>query len=114
MPADDGAIGKDTAVADSAVVGDVGVDHQEVAAADARAGGAERAAVNGDMLAKDVAVANLDAAGRRLVLQVLGPLADDTADAEVISSTGDDFAHQMRPCPHDASRPQAHGSLDHR
>src|SRR5207253_5760773 len=67
VAAEQGAVGQDAAVADLAVVGDVAAGHEEVAAADARGPRLGGAAVDGDVLAEDVAVADLEA-GRLVVV----------------------------------------------
>ena len=64
VAAQEGAVGEDAAIADAAVVGDVAAGHEEVAAADDRLEGLRRAAVDGDVLAEDVVVADDDIALR--------------------------------------------------
>src|SRR5262249_56471804 len=84
-PVDQGA-----AVADAAVVADVGADHEQVAVADpGLALALDGAPVDGDVLAEDVAVA--DAKGGRLaeVALMLGALAQHGAVAlEVVPAEG--------------------------
>jgi hypothetical protein len=56
-------------------VGHVRAGHEEVVAADAGRPRLRRAAVDGDVLAEDVAVADLDAGRLVTVLEVLRPFA---------------------------------------
>ena len=70
-------VGEDGVVADLAVVREVHVGHDPVVVADARdAGVLRRAAVDGDVLADGVAVADLDRGGLARVLLVLRRRAD--------------------------------------
>src|SRR5438067_1885871 len=82
--ADQGAVGEDAAVGDRAVVGDVTAGHEVVAAADlgqpARGRGA---AVDGDVLPEHVAVADLQPPLGAVELEVLRPVAEDDAGADV-------------------------------
>src|SRR5439155_17821319 len=86
MTADQGAGGQYASVADFAVVCHVRVDHEEVVAADARRPGLRGAAVDGDVLAEDVVIADLDAGGFAVVLEVLRAFAQDRAGVDDVAA----------------------------
>ncbi len=72
MAAQSCSIGEDDVVADYAVMGNVGVGHDQSMAADARQASAlGGAAIDGNELADNVVVADLEARGLAFIAQVL-------------------------------------------
>ena len=64
------------AITDPAVMRNVRVDHEKIVAADARRPGLSRSAVNRHVLAKDIAVADLQARRLTVVFEVLRSFAE--------------------------------------
>ena len=95
-----------------AVVGDVAVGHEEVVAADPRHPRVGGAAVDGDVLAEDVAVADLHAGRLVVVLEVLRPFAEDGAAEDLVVAAHGQRADQVGVRPEHAARPDADPALD--
>ena len=76
MPPQGGGIGQDDVVADDAVVGDVGIGHEQIVVADAgNAASPLGAAIDGNTLAKDIVVADHQPSFLPAVAQVLWRVA---------------------------------------
>ncbi len=81
-------VGEDAVVTDDAVVGNVNVDHEQVAAADPGQGLIlDGAAVHGTVLAKDVVVADLEEGALAGVLLVLAILTDGGVLEDLVATT---------------------------
>ena len=112
VAAEQGAVGEDAAAADHAIVGDVAVDHEEVVAADVGRPRVGRAAVDGDVLAKDVVVADLDGCRLVVILEVLRAFAEDGAGIDDVAAAHGQGAAKGGVGAEDAVRPDGYGAFD--
>ena len=99
MAAQQGVIGQRAMIGHMTVVRDVRAGHEVVAVADDGSSRFGRSAMDRDVLAEDVAVADFDAGRFIAVLQVLRLLADDGVAVNLVV-----LAHRERP---DQVRPRA-------
>ena len=79
VPGQGGVVGKDHAVTDPAIVGDMHIGHEQAVTADlGDPPAADRAAAEGATLADDIAITDLKARGLPSVFKVLRRFADGT------------------------------------
>src|SRR5476651_1420198 len=98
VPAKRGVIGKNAAIADHAVMGDVSIHHQQIIIADTGDFSAlSGAAVNGHTLANTVAMADFNPGRFTSILQVLIHFADsgELIDLIIFTDSGDTINHNM-------------------
>ena len=79
------ARGQDAAVADAAIVRDVRIDHEIVMVADASLPRMRGAAVDGDVLAEHVEIADFNARVFIVVFEMLRPFAQDSACVNLVA-----------------------------
>jgi len=84
VPGDQHAVGQDNFVADDGVVADMAVGHEKILRADPRVLVGRVGAVNGDVFAEEVSVADDEPGRLAAVLQVLRRVADDAAGVEPV------------------------------
>src|SRR4029078_8029339 len=110
-----GVVSHHDLVSDAAIVCDVRKRHEEVVAADDReATTADGAAVHGGELAEYIAIADLEARGLALVLEILRRVADRRELENLVlgADGGRPLDDGVRPDP--GARTDAHAFLDHR
>ena len=105
-------VGEDATVADSAIMRDVGIDHEEIMAADPRGPCMGRAAMNRHVFPKDIVVADLQVGRLAVVLEMLWLLAQHGAGEDVVALSHDKRTDQMNMRPKHAARTDAHRPLD--
>ena len=102
MAREAGAVGENSVVADLAIVREVAIRHDEIVVTQARDPAARhRAAVEGTVLTDNVAVADVEARGLALVVQMLRRFAqrDELVDAVVAPDAGRSIDDGMRANP---------------
>src|SRR5260370_11358314 len=109
-----GAVGKNAAIANHAIVGHVAIRHEVIVAADAGGPGVGGAAMDGHAFAEDVVGADFQTSRLPLVLQMLRSLAQDGAGEHVVVP-----AHRQRPAKvdiraNDATATDAYDSFQNR
>ena len=112
VAADECAVGEDRPVADDRVVADVAVCHEHVFRADPRVLLERVGAVNGDVFAKGVAVADDQAGWFTVVFHVLRCVADDAAGVETVAAADRCVAGEVRVRPDHAVGSERDGFVD--
>ena len=108
-PAEHGVVGHEDAVAEHAIVAEMDVGHQVVVRSDpGEPSFLIAAAVDGDCLAEDVVIADLDARGLPLVRVILGLAADDRKRMNDVVLSQGRVADQADMC----DQPRAPADLD--
>src|SRR5713101_4910951 len=97
------AIGEDAVIADEAIMRDVAIGHEVIAAADAGRPGVGGAAMDGDAFAEDIVVADFQTSRLSLVLQMLWPFTQDRASEDQVLPAHDYGAAQMGMWPNDTT-----------
>ena len=108
------AVGKDDAVVDVRIMADMNIRHDEVVRADDGFSVGLGGAMNGDVFAKDIVVADAGARGRAVVLQILRRITDDAARVELILGSDSQQAREINMRPDDAASAEFHASVNDR
>jgi hypothetical protein len=114
MAADEGAVGENAAIADDAIVSDMAVHHEEIVVADNGFHGVGSAAMNGHLLAEDIAITDFDAGGFVIIFEMLWPFAQDGAGADEVAVTQAYGPEEVCAGADDAIVADAHGPIDDR
>ena len=112
MAAKQRPVGQDDLVAHGAIMCNMASSHEEVVVADACLESLSGASVNGDILAKDVVVADHRAGILAAELEVLGHLTDDRPAVDRVALTHFQWADQNGMGAHHATGTQAYPALD--
>src|SRR5262249_52667796 len=112
-PGHEGPVSENAAVANAAIVGDMAIHHEIVVIADHRLPRMSCAAVNRDVLAEDVAVANLCACLFIVVLHVLRALTEDGSRMDGIASAHGQRTAKISMRTNDAAATDPYRTFDH-
>jgi hypothetical protein len=114
VAADKGSVAQGAPVTDDTIMAHMAMRKEEIMAADASSHGVARAAVNGDVLAKRVSIANFQARKFVIVFEVLRLLTQDGTRKDDVSAAQTQGPTQYCPGPQDAIRTDDDFSFDDR
>ena len=113
VPRQQRAVGQDYMVADGAIVRDVRVRHEKIVRADDRVLGGFVRAVNRDVFAKNILVADAQPRRLALVFQILRRVANHAARVEPVAGANRRQPGEINVRPDDAVRAQLNTGVNH-
>ena len=106
------AVRKDTAVPDAAIMCDMAIGHEKILAADVRRARSTSAAMDSDVFAEDIAIADVQGSRLVIVFEMLGILAEDCPAENEIALSQSKRAPEISVGSNDATRTDLYLAFD--